>query len=216
MPLRICFIASEVAPLAKTGGLADVAGALTKYLHAGGHDVRLFMPLHRQIAQSALVRWPVDFLQDVPLSLGAHRLRFSVHTAKLPGSDAPVYLVDCPAMFDRAALYSNAPDEHLRYLLLTHASLLCCQRMGFAPQILHCNDWHTGFAPLLLRTVYSWDRLFNDTRSVMTIHNIGYQGVPCAHVADTGLGDAPPGSITANASRAASIRCAKASCTRIT
>jgi starch synthase len=188
MPLRICFIASEVAPLAKTGGLADVAGALTKYLHAGGHDVRLFMPLHREIAQSALVRWPVDFLQDVPLTLGTHRLRFSVFTAKLPGSDAPIYLVDCPTLFDRPALYSNAPDEHLRYLLLTHAALLCCQRMGFAPQILHCNDWHTGFAPLLLRTVYSWDRLFHDTRSVMTIHNIGYQGVfPHTHAADTGL-----------------------------
>lgn len=188
MPLRICFIASEVAPLAKTGGLADVAGALAKYLHAGGHDIRLFMPLHRQIAQGALVRWPVDFLQDVPLTLGPHRLRFSVLAAQLPGAAAPVYLVDCPAMFDRAALYSDAPDEHLRYLLLTHAALLCCQRMGFAPQILHCNDWHTGFAPLLLRTVYSWDRLFHDTRSVMTIHNIGYQGVfPHARAADTGL-----------------------------
>lgn len=188
MPLRICFVASEVAPLAKTGGLADVAGALTKYLHAAGHDVRLFMPLHRQIAHSALQHWPVDFLQDLPLKLGAHELRYSVRVATLPGSEAQVYLIDCPALYDRATLYSTAPDEHLRYLALTHASLQCCQRMAFAPQIFHCNDWHTGLGPLLLRTVYAWDRLFQHTRSVMTIHNIGYQGTfPATAAADTGL-----------------------------
>jgi starch synthase len=188
MPLRICFLASEVAPLAKTGGLADVAGALTKYLHAAGHDVRLFMPLHRSIAQSQLQHWPVEFLQDVPLTLGTTRLRYSVRTAQLPGSQAHIYLIDCPALFDREQLYGTAPDEHLRYIALTHAALQSCQRMGFAPDILHCNDWHTGLGPLLLRTVYSWDRLFHATRSVMTIHNIGYQGVfPALAAGDTGL-----------------------------
>src|SRR4051794_415662 len=120
MPLRICFLAYEVAPLAKTGGLADVAGAVTKYLHAAGQDVRLFMPLHRTIARSALVRWPVEFLQDVPVTLGTHSLRFSVSTALLPGSQAPVYLVDCPELFDREQLYGIGPDEHLRFILLTH------------------------------------------------------------------------------------------------
>ena len=73
MPLRICLIASEVAPLAKTGGLADVAGALTKYLHAAGHDVRLFMPLYRQIDRRNLNLWPVEFLQDVPAAAGNAR-----------------------------------------------------------------------------------------------------------------------------------------------
>ena len=191
MPLRICFVASEVAPLAKTGGLADVAGALTKYLHAAGHDVRLFMPLHRSIALSTLVRAPLDALRDIPVVLGAHRFTFSVQVAQLPGSAASVHLVHCPELFDRDALYGNAPDEHLRYILLTHAALLCCQHLGFAPQIFHCNDWHTGLGPLLLRTTYAWDRLFADTRSVMTIHNIGYQGTfPLALASDTGLGGA--------------------------
>ncbi len=188
MPLRICLIASEVAPLAKTGGLADVAGALTKYLHAAGHDVRLFMPLYRQIDRRALNLWPVEFLQDVPLQLGAHALRFSVSTTRLPGSDAMIYLVDAPALFGRDTIYSNAPDEHLRFLLLTHAALMSCQRMAFSPQILHCNDWHTGFGPLLLRTTYAWDQLLQPTRSLMSIHNIAYQGVfGAAHIADLGL-----------------------------
>jgi starch synthase len=191
MPLRICFIASEIAPLAKTGGLADVAGAMTKYLHSAGHDMRAFMPLYRQVDRRQLDMWPVEFLQDIPLQLGAHALSFSVLTARLPNSRAMVYLIDAPALFERDSIYGSAPDEHLRFILLTHAALLCCQRMGFAPQILHCNDWHTGLGPLLLRTVYAWDKLFKDTRSLMSIHNIAYQGVFAnSAAADTGLGDA--------------------------
>ncbi|MFM1887253.1 MAG: hypothetical protein RL026_2410 [Pseudomonadota bacterium] len=189
MPLRICFIASEVAPLAKAGGLADVAGALAKYLHAAGHDIRVFMPLYRQVDLAQLEHWPVDFLQDKSVQLGPHLFRYAVHTARLPGSQAMIYLIDCPALFDRGTLYSNAPDEHLRFIALTHASLQCCQHMGFQPQILHCNDWHTALAPLLLKTVFAWDRLFHGTRSLLTLHNLGYQGqFGIDRAQDTGLG----------------------------
>src|ERR1700689_4300764 len=86
-------------------------------------------------------------------------------------------LVHCPALFRRAAIYTADPDEYRRFLLLTHAAFIGCQRMGFSPHILHCNDWHTAMGPLWLRTVYHWDKLFEHTRSVMTIHNIGYQGI---------------------------------------
>jgi starch synthase len=189
-PLRICFIASEIAPLAKTGGLADVAGALTKYLHADGHDIRVFVPLYRQIDRSQLDIWAVEFLRDVPLQLGAHALTFTVYTARLPGTRAMIYLIDAPAFYARDRIYGFA-DEHLRFLLLTHAAILSCQRMGFAPQILHCNDWHTGLGPLLLRSVYAWDRLFQGTRTLLSIHNIAYQGTfSAAARVDTGLGNA--------------------------
>jgi starch synthase len=188
MPLRICFIASEVAPLAKTGGLADVSGALAKYLHLAGHDLRLFLPLYGQIDRSKLEIWPVDYLQDLPLQLGSHDLRFSVHTARLPGAQTMVYLIDCPQLYERATIYSNAPDEHLRFIALTHAALACCQRMGFAPQVVHCNDWHTAFAPLLLRSVYAWDRLFHGAKTLLTLHNLGYQGqFGVGHAAEIGL-----------------------------
>ncbi len=190
--LNVCFIASEIAPLSKTGGLADVAGALAKYLHADGHDIRVFAPLYRQIERRNARdsgRW--NSCSDIPAAAGRPRLSFSVQTARLPGSQAMVYLIDAPALFERERIYGNAPDEHLRFILLTHAALLCCQRMGFAPQILHCNDWHTGFGPLLLKTTYAWDRLFQGTRSLMSIHNIAYQGTFAASaVADIGLGDA--------------------------
>jgi len=177
MPLQICSISAEMTPFAKAGGLADVSGALVKYLHAAGHDIRLFLPGYSSIRREGLERYPVAFLQDVPVRIGAHDFSFSVETVRLPGSQAFVYLIDCPAMFARPTLYTQDPDEYRRFLLLTHAAFLCCQRMGFAPQILHCNDWHTAMAPLWLRSIYRWDALFARTRSVMTIHNIGYQGV---------------------------------------
>jgi starch synthase len=177
MPLRICFATAEMAPFAKAGGLGDVSGALVKYLHAAGHDIRLFMPAYAAIRREGLEIYPVEFLQDVPVQIGAHQYRFSVQTARLPGSRTFVYLVDCPALYARPTIYGNAPDEHRRFLLLTHAAFLGCQGMGFAPQILHCNDWHTAIGALWLRSVYAWDKLFRHTRSVLTIHNIGYQGV---------------------------------------
>ena len=177
MPLRICFIASELYPLAKTGGLADVAAALPRYLHQQGHDVRVFMPLYSSIGMAALNAKPVHNIQNVELRLGAHTYWFSVMETRAPGSPVPVFLVHCPATYDRPAIYTTNPDEHLRFLVLQRAALESCQRFAFAPDIVHCNDWHTALVPTMLKSVYAWDRLFERTRTVMSIHNIGYQGV---------------------------------------
>jgi starch synthase len=189
--LAICLLASEVAPLSKTGGLADVAGALAKYLHAAGHEVRLFTPCYSTIDRAALAARPVAGLEQVPLSLGPHRYEFSVLEAPLPGAGAPVLLIDCPELYARASLYTADPDEHLRFLALTRAAFVSCARLKWAVQIFHCNDWHTAFAPLFLRTEYGREALFAAARTVLTIHNIGYQGIfPAADIADLGL---PPG-----------------------
>jgi starch synthase len=188
--VRICFVSAEYSPFAKTGGLGDVAAALTRHLSRRGHDVRTFIPLHGQMDLRGVDLHPVDFLQDLTVQVGHHSLHYGVQTARVPGSDLWVYLVACPALFDRPRIYSDAPDEHVRYLMLTRAALECCQRMAFAPEIVHANDWHTAFAPLLLRTAYAWDRgCFGGTKSVFTIHNIGYQGVFSAGQA----GDLAPG-----------------------
>ncbi len=184
MPLRICFVASEIAPLAKTGGLADVTGALIRYLQGAGHDVRPFLPLYSSIDLTSVSAAPVDLLRDVPLEVGSHRFRYSVVAARLPGSQASVYLIDCPALYARGRIYTTDPDEHLRFLALTRAAFECCQRMGWSPHILHCHDWHTAFAPLFLKALYGWDRLFHPTRSVLTLHNVGYQGVFSAAAVD--------------------------------
>jgi starch synthase len=180
-------LASEVEPLSKSGGLADVSAALTRYLHGCGHDVRLFTPCYASISPAQYGAEPLAGLQRLPLAVGPNDYVFSVLRARLPHG-APVYLIDCPALYARGSLYTTDADEHVRFLGLTRAALIACQRLAWAPHILHCNDWHTAFAPLWLRTTWQTERLFAATRTVLTIHNIGYQGIfPAARVADLGL-----------------------------
>jgi starch synthase len=189
MKLSICAIASEVVPLAKSGGLADVASALSRQLTAGGHDVRLFVPFYSQIKRDRLEATRVETLQGLPIVIGSHEYQVDIWKAKLPGSTTPVYLVESDALYARGRLYTGDPDEHRRFLVLTRAALECCRRMNFRPHIVHSHDWHTAFAPLWLRSNYRNDPVFAGTRSVMTIHNIGYQGeFSAADVADLDLG----------------------------
>src|SRR6185312_8732134 len=113
---------------------------------------------------------------------------FSLQTARFPGTDIAMYFVDCPALYDRSRFYTGDADEHRRFLLFTRAVLESCRRLELAPDIFHCNDWHTAFLPLYLRTLYASDPVFARARSVLTIHNIGYQGVmPGAAADDLGL-----------------------------
>ncbi len=191
MPLRICFVAAETAPFAKAGGLADVAGALGKYLHASGHDIRLFLPLYASIRRGNIPLEPIPSLQNLALQLGTYRYVFSVLSTPLPNSTALAYLIDCPACFDRPTIYTSDPDEHLRFLVLTHAAFVCCQYLSFAPQIMHFNDWHTAIGTLLLRGPFKWDRLFAEASSVLTLHNLGYQGIVDADTAPEVLVGAP-------------------------
>jgi starch synthase len=189
MKLSICAIASEVVPLAKTGGLADVAGALSRQLTAAGHDIRLFMPFYSQIRRERLDAVRLETLQGVPIVVGRHEYLVDVWRAHLPGSATPVYLVESEALYARSRLYTFDPDEHRRFLVLTRAALECCRRMGFHPHIVHSHDWHTALAPLWLRANYKRDPVFAGTRSVLTIHNIGYQGeFGAADVSDLDLG----------------------------
>ena len=197
MSRKICFVASEIAPLAKTGGLADVAGALGRYLQSQGHDVRLFMPYYSTIDLCGQKPVALAEVQQVTVQLGSQPMAFSLHETTLPGSGVPVYLVDCPQLYARESLYTGAADEHLRFFLFQIAVLESCQRLRFEPDIMHCNDWHTGLLPQLLRTRFAGDSLFARTRTLLTIHNIGYQGLfPAATASELGL-DTPPGLLDA-------------------
>src|ERR1700757_4766979 len=136
--LALCLLASEVEPLSKTGGLGDVSSALTRYLHGAGHDVRLFTPCYDSIDRAAFGAQALAGLEQLPLALGPNSYVYSVLRARLPGG-APVHLIDCPALYARGAIYTGDPDEHLRFLALTRAALEVCRRLGWAPQIVHCN-----------------------------------------------------------------------------
>jgi starch synthase len=189
--LKLCILSSEIVPFAKTGGLADVVGALVRNLSAMGHAVHTFMPLYPVVRRNYPELQAVPGAQRAALSIGDTEYWFSLLTTNYPGSSAPVFFVDCPTLFDRPSLYTNDPDEHRRFLLLTRAAIEGCRRLGFAPDIFHCNDWHTAFLPLYLKTLYAADPVLGRAKSLLTIHNIGYQGVMSSAAApDLGLGSA--------------------------
>ena len=183
-------VAAEAAPFAKVGGLGDFTPALARNLSLVGHDVRLFFPFYGSIDRHSLDFGPVEFLQDVEVEMGARVFRFSVMYTWLAGSSLQVYLVDCPELYHRPGVYTEDPDEVVRFGLLCRAALESCQRMGWSPDIIHCNDWHTALIPTYLRALYAWDELLAGAKTVLTMHNVGYQGIFSASVLeDLGLAD---------------------------
>ncbi|HSL25428.1 MAG TPA: glycogen synthase GlgA [Acidimicrobiia bacterium] len=173
--MQVLFVSAEVAPYSKTGGLGDVAGALPSCLQAIGHDVTVVTPLYAAVRGAYRLHLVFD---SIPIE--ALGLSFGAWLA----DDGRTWFVDFPPFYDRPSIYTNDSDEHRRFLLLTWAALELCRRRGWAPAIAHANDWQTGFLPLLLRSAYGPDPLFGSTRSVFTIHNLGYQGVFPASIAD--------------------------------
>jgi starch synthase len=173
----ICYVTAELAPHAKAGGLGDVSAALTQRLHEHGHEVTPFLPLYANLDRHGLALQRVDALQDLEMAFGPDRYRYSVLRARRGDALPDLLLVDCPALFDRPGLYGSGPDEHLRFLLLSRAALEACGPLGVRPDIVHCHDWHTALLPLYLKTAYAGDPALAGARSVLTIHNLGYQGV---------------------------------------
>lgn len=189
--MRLLYIAPEMAPFAKVGGLGDVMGALPRALHRRGHEVRVVLPAYARIDARKYGLVPVPGLAEITLGLGAHRVVVSILAANQPGSDLRVHFVHCPGLYGRPSLYGNDADEHLRFLALSYAALELCRRTGFAPEVVHCNDWATALVPLILKTVYARDPHLGGARSLLTIHNLRYQGMFRAGVvADTGLSSA--------------------------
>jgi len=172
--MKVALVASEIFPFAKTGGLADVSGALGKYLSKNNVDIRLITPLYSETDMSVSEFYPVNFLQDMELWFGNQKISFSIHKAKIPDSEASVYFVSCPQLYSRKSIYTSDADEHLRFAFLSRASIEICQKMNWAPDIFHCNDWQSALIPLYLKTHYSWNKLFKKSKTMLSIHNIGY------------------------------------------
>ena len=189
MPSRpnIAFVTPEMSPLAKVGGLADVSASLPPALRAAGHDVRIFLPLYDVVARRGLDLVPVETAQQVGMTLAGRYLAFNLFERRPSGApDEPLlYLIQCAPLFEREGkVYTEHDDEHVRWLFFQRAVIESLQRLQWAPRIMHLHDWTTALVPGLLQRKYAWDQLFADTRSVMTIHNLGYQGGFGAHVID--------------------------------
>lgn len=192
--LRIAIVSAECAPFAKTGGLADVAAALARTLWRRGHDVRLFVPYYSSIDKGGLET--VDGQPPFRIEFPGTSVLVETRRAPLPDSENDagepllVDFVNAPDMFGRDDFYTDDDDEPVRWATFSRAVLETCQQLSWAPDVLHVNDWHTGLLPLYLRSTYAWDELFAGTRTLLSIHNLGYQGLFKADAIDAvGLGD---------------------------
>jgi len=159
--MKILYASSEVVPYAKTGGLADVAGALPKALAELGHEVVVVMPKYRMVDEK---------------KFGLERLNDVIFRAKMPKSQVTVYFIDNPKYFDREGLYQEKgidyPDNCERFSFFCRKVLEFLPKVSFFPDIIHCNDWQTALIIAYVKKLYNWSK----TATVYTIHNMGYHG----------------------------------------
>lgn len=166
--LKILFISAEVAPFAKTGGLADVAGSLPQILKEMGHDVRVAMPGYKIIGSSQ------NYVTDFPVEMGGQQRTCIVR--QLTDTACVTYTLNNYHFFNRSYIYCY-DDDGARFAFLCKASLELLKATGFKPDILHLNDWHVGPAAMLLKELYQTrDPFFHDIKTLFTIHNLEYQG----------------------------------------
>lgn len=169
--MRVAVISAEAVPYSKTGGLGDVAGALPKALKQIGVDSVLVTPCYWQTKAEYLWSTAIDDLNV--------DWRGGVYPAKAFYSEAngsPTFLIDAPSYFHRDSIYGYRED-HERFAFFNHAALTLLKRIGPAPDIVHLNDWHCGFAAVELASLRQWDAYWQQTRTVFSIHNMAYQGV---------------------------------------
>ena len=173
--MHIVFAASECVPFSKTGGLADVVGALPRALVAAGHQVSVYLPRYRE----TLLKDARTVVKSVTVPFD-DRYRFCSIVSGGERSGVNFYFVEYTPFFDRDALYGTSagdyPDNAERFALFSRAVLEASKILG-VPQIFHCHDWQSALVPVLLRTQYAEDPAFRDVSTVFTIHNMGYQGL---------------------------------------
>ncbi|HXF43322.1 MAG TPA: glycogen synthase [Pyrinomonadaceae bacterium] len=169
--MRIAILSSEAAPYSKTGGLGDVAGALPKALKKIGEDVCLITPFYRQTSP--------DLIKGVAIPQMTFKWRGEDVAARILYSDAcgaPTFLVDHQSQFFRDSIYGYGEDYE-RFAFFSRAALVLLRSLGNPPDIVHLNDWHTGFAAAELNESRNFDHFFQKTKIIFSIHNMAYQGI---------------------------------------
>lgn len=187
-PLKVLFVASELAPLVSTGGLADVVGALPKSLQAAGLDVRVAMPCYRRIPQEHRGIHRAMCIAN----LGAKTAYGAIRESRVPGTEIPLYLVEHEAYFGREAPYGSGSYEYSdnpeRFSFFCLALLDGLPNVGWTPDVVHAHDWPAAALPAHLKTRFHSHPAWAKTKSVYTIHNLAYQGrYARQHYAATGL-----------------------------
>ena len=165
--LKVLFVSAEVDPFAKTGGLADVAGSLPKELSMIGHDVRVVMPKY------GIIDAETKYVSDFPVQMGKKKETCIIKESSILDATIkviPIYFIENHNYFNRNGIYCYTDDAQ-RFILLCKAALEMLPSIDFKPDIIHCNDWHTGPICLLLKEKYSKNDFYKDIATVYTVHN---------------------------------------------
>ena len=176
--MKIAVVSSEVVPFAKTGGLADVAGALPKALEKLGHEIVIILPYYKMVKKGN--HSINEMTKKIYAQLGNRIVDATVCTSKV-GNNVSVYFIKKDVYFDRDELYrtksGDYKDNAERFVFFSKATLSLLEELDFKPDVIHCNDWQTGLVPLLLKTIEKENPFFQNTRTLFTIHNLAYQGL---------------------------------------
>ncbi len=188
--MNVVFVASEAVPYAKTGGLADVIGALPRALERQGHTTAVFLPSYRCVRSAGAAIKPTGI--DLTIPVGSEWIEGSVYSSVQPGSTVTFYLIDQPRFFDRDGIYGEAgadyPDNAERFIFFNRAVLEAIQAIAIRPDIIHCHDWQTGLIPAYLKTRNEPLGELGAVGSLFTIHNLAYLGLfPRSAMGVTGL-----------------------------
>ncbi|HJV67295.1 MAG TPA: glycogen synthase GlgA [Geomonas sp.] len=179
MRLNILMTASEAVPFAKEGGLADVVGALPRFLKGRGHDVRVVMPRYYRVDRQRFQLRELPGVLVVPMGV-IGTMYCGVLEGRLPDSDVPIYFLEHQSFFGRDPLYDQDNKGYLdndnRFIFLSKASLELCKMINFTPDVVHAHDWHTAAVPVLMNTSYRHDHHLQEAASLLTIHNMQHQG----------------------------------------
>lgn len=177
--LKILMAASECVPFAKEGGLADVVGVLPKYLARLGHDVRVVMPRYRRVDRERYGLKELPGVLVVPMGIIGNQY-CGVWEGRIPGSDVPVYFLEHEEYYGRDGLYEVNNEGYLdndnRFVFLSKAALELPKMIGFEPDLIHAHDWHTAAIPVLVNTTYAADPYVGEKATVLSVHNMQYQG----------------------------------------
>jgi len=169
--MRVAILTSEAMPFAKTGGLADVSGALPKALRERQVDTKLILPLYDQIDRSLLND---KVIEGIPVEWRGRVHSVSARQSEAAG--APTYLIEAPEFFARSSIYGFG-DDHVRFAFFSRAALALLKHLNWQADVVHGNDWPCGFAIAELRARRRYDSFFHPTRTLFSLHNVGYQGL---------------------------------------
>lgn len=188
--MKVVFASSEIAPFVKTGGLADVSGALPGFISRDGFEIIAVMPMYRAVNRG---RFNFEFIGEIDVPHAGGTVKAGVYSGRIPGFNIPVFFIEYGPFFDREGIYQEDGKEYddndSRFGFFSRAVLETCRHLNFQADVIHCNDWQTGLIPVYLKTLYRGDRFFFRTSVLFTIHNLSYRGLfdPEKAINSTGL-----------------------------